>query len=146
MELTSPVFTTHQPIPLKYTCDGDNINPPLHVREVPIDSKTLVLIMDDPDAPSGTWIHWTLWNIAPITKDILENNIPIHAIEGITTKGKPGYGGPCPPSGRHRYFFKLYALDIELNLNPQANVGQLQKAMDGHILAKTELVGLYQRQ
>lgn len=146
MELSSPAFINHQSIPLKYTCDGDDINPPLHIREVPIDSKSLVLIVDDPDAPAGTWVHWTLWNIDPNTKDILENNVPENAVEGVTSGGKPGYDGPCPPSGTHRYFFKLYALDGDLNLNSQTNAQQLQKSIESHILAKTELIGIYQRQ
>ena len=145
MEIKSQAFENHQMIPLKYTCDGENINPPLNIREVPIDSKSLVLIMDDPDAPAGTWVHWTIWNIDPKTKDILENSMPEGAVEGLTSFGKSGYGGPCPPSGSHRYYFKLYALDCELNLNPQSDVQKLQDAIDGHILAQAELVGLYRR-
>ena len=132
-------------IPSKYTCDGENINSPFQIADVPSAAKSLVLISDDPDAPMGTWVHWTVWNIPLETKEIGENSAPIGAVEGITSFGNKGYGGPCPPSGTHRYFFKLYALDKALDLPPSAKASDIEKAMTGHILDKTELIGLYQR-
>lgn len=108
-------------------------------------AQSLVLIMDDPDAPAGTWVHWMVWNIDPKINEITEDNVPQGAIEGVTSFGQTGYGGPCPHSGRHRYFFKLYALDTKINLSLGADKSQLEKAMNGHILAQSELVGLYQR-
>lgn len=145
MKIQSPAFEQNQPIPAKYTCDGENISPPLVISEVPEGTESLVLICDDPDAPAGTWVHWTLWNIPPHTKEIPENSAPAGASEGTTSFGNTGYGGPCPPSGTHRYFFKLYALDKTLDLPPAASPEQLQEAMEGHILESAELVGLYQR-
>ena len=159
MKISSPAFEANQTIPSKYTCDGENINPPLQIADVPANTKSLVLISDDPDAPMGTWAHWIVWNITPHTKEIQENTIPklapwdpaspatpIPAIEGVTSFGKFGYGGPCPPSGTHRYFFKLYALDSILDLPTSAKAADIEKAMKGHILDKTELIGLYKRQ
>lgn len=145
MKLSSLVFQNNGYIPVKYTCDGENVNPPLEISGVPAGARSLVLIMDDPDAPRGTWVHWTLWNINPETKEIKENLLPSGAVEGLTSFGRPGYGGPCPPSGTHRYFFKLYALDTILNLNPEADKKLLEKAMEGHILDYAEIIGLYKR-
>lgn len=145
MTIKSPAFGHNQTIPKKYTCDGEDINPPLELNGVPPGGKSLVLIVDDPDAPAGTWVHWTVWNINPQTKTIAENSSPAGSIEGATDFGKPGYGGPCPPSGTHRYFFKIYALDTLLNLPPTAKKPDLEKAMQGHILDKAELVGTYKR-
>lgn len=145
MQITSSVFQHNQPIPTKYTCDGENINPPLTFSDVPAQAKSLVLINDDPDALAGTWVHWTVWNIPPTTTAISENSVPQGAVEGVTSFRKPGYGGPCPPSGTHRYFFKLYALDTTLSLGPSATKQDLEKAMEGHILAKAEFIGLYSR-
>src|SRR3989344_873103 len=116
MNLSSPAFEHHQPIPAKYTCDGENINPLLQFSDIPDSTKSLVLIMDDPDAPAGLWVHWTIWNIDPGTAEIAENSVPPGSIEGVTSFGKPGYGGPCPPSGTHRYFFKFFALDTKLDI------------------------------
>jgi Raf kinase inhibitor-like YbhB/YbcL family protein len=140
--VTSPVFYNNNMIPRKYTCDGENVNPPLYVREVSKETKSLVLIVDDPDAPSGTWEHWNVWNI-PTTKRIVENSVP--GVEGINDFGKHTYGGPCPPSGTHRYFFKVYALDTKLSLQVHCRKKDIEEAMAGHILAKGELVGLYRR-
>lgn len=145
MKISSSVFQNNQMIPSKYTCDGENINPPLLVSDVPKETKSLALIMDDPDAPMGTWVHWTLWNVSPETKEIAQGSIPQGAIEGSTSFGRPGYGGPCPPSGTHRYFFKLYALDINLDLHASIDKAKLESAMEGHIIAKAELIGLYSR-
>lgn len=147
MKITSPVFKNNENIPAKYTCDGENVNPPLEISEVPEGAKSLVLIVDDPDATRGyTWLHWTVWNILPDTKEIAENSVPVGAAEGKTDFGKPGWRGPCPPIGRHRYFFKLFALDVILDLSHGASLNELQKAMEGHILDKTELIGLYSRE
>lgn len=146
MKLTSPAFKNNEKIPAKYTCDGDDINPPLQIDEVPTNTQSLVLIVDDPDAPAGDWVHWTLWNINPQIKEITENSIPKEAVEGMTDFGKPGYGGPCPPSGIHHYFFKLYALDTQLNLAPSINKTKVVLTIQGHILAQAELIGLYSRQ
>lgn len=145
MKITSTAFKNSTNIPSQYTCDGSDINPPLKFSEVPSKSKSLVLISDDPDAPMGTWVHWILWNIDPKTKEISGNSVPVGAVQGTTSFGEIGYGGPCPPSGVHHYYFKLYALDIKLNLPTSAKKEDLEKAMNGHILAKAELVGLYSR-
>ncbi len=118
---------------------------PLGDSPIPAEAKSLVLIVDDPDAPAGDWVHWTVWNISAKTKTIAENSLPENAAEGFTDFGKPGYGGPCPPTGTHRYFFKLYALDTTLALNSSAKKTDIEKAMEGHILEQAELVGLYQR-
>ena len=140
--ITSSAFEQDKLIPRKYTCDGDDVNPPLIVEEIPEETKSLVLIMDDPDAPMGTWDHWIVWNIPP-TKNIEENRVP--GIEGLNDFRKHAYGGPCPPSGTHRYFFKIYALDTELALNPNSRKNDVEKAMEGHTLAKGELMGRYRR-
>jgi Raf kinase inhibitor-like YbhB/YbcL family protein len=145
MKLTSPAFQHQQRIPAKYTCDGQDINPPLHIAEAPTAAESLVLIMDDPDAPKGTWVHWTVWNMDPRTSEIPENSAPPGAAQGMTGFRRPGYGGPCPPSGTHRYFFKLYALDTKLNLPASTDKAALEEAMEGHVLAHAELVGLYSR-
>jgi hypothetical protein len=143
-ELTvkSPAFENNKLIPPKYTCDDNDVNPPLAIENVPDETKSLVLIVDDPDCPTGTWDHWIVWNITPTSK-IEENTVP--GTEGMNTARKHSYGGPCPPWGTHRYFFKVYALDAKLNLNPNSNKKDVEKAMQGHILAKGELIGLYRR-
>lgn len=142
LALSSPAFKDHTLIPAKYTCDGDDVNPLLIIEGAPEETKSLALIVDDPDAPMGTWNHWVVWNILP-TKRIDENTVP--GTEGINTARKHSYGGPCPPWGTHRYFFKVYALDTMLNLSPNSTKKDIEKAMQGHILAKGELVGLYHR-
>lgn len=145
MKLTSSAFETNQPIPVEYTCYGEDINPQLEIAEVPKEAKSLVLIVDDPDAPSGTWDHWLVWNIDPQTTLIEEDSVPEGAILGANSFGKQNYGGPCPPSDTHRYFFTLYALDEVLSLDDSAGRAELEKAMKDHILDQAELVGLYQR-
>lgn len=145
MQLTSRAFKANETIPDKYTCDGANINPPLTIRGVPEGTKSLALIVNDPDAPSGDWAHWTVWNIAPEVEEIEENSVPEGAVEGVTDFGQPGYGGPCPPSGSHRYHFKVYALDVNLDLDASAKKAGVEVAMAGHILGETMLVGKYQR-
>src|SRR3989338_7575557 len=146
MLIASAAFERNGPIPAKYTCDGENISPPLTFSGVPEETKSLALIMDDPDAPRGTWVHWTMWNIDPATINVAANSIPPGAVEGKTSAGKSGYGGPCPPSGTHRYYFKLYALDANLNLDESANKQDLEGVMAGHVLGQAELIGLYSRQ
>ena len=140
--VNSPSFENNTLIPVKYTCDGDDVNPPLSLGGLPKETKSLVLIVDDPDAPMGTWDHWVVWNILP-TSEIGENTVP--GTEGVNTYRRHSYGGPCPPSGTHRYFFKVYALDIMLNLSSNATKKDVEKAMKSHFLAKGELVGLYNR-
>lgn len=145
MNIKSASFEQQTPIPSKYTCDGENINPPLMISGAPEGTKSLALISDDPDAPGGTWVHWTVWNIDPRTAEIAENSVPEKAVEGTTSFGKFGYGGPCPPSGTHRYYFKLYALDTVLNIPVTATARDLKEAMKGHILADAQLMGTYSR-
>lgn len=142
MRLASPDFKHNELIPKKFTCDGEDINPALIIEDIPKGTKSLSLIVDDPDAPMGIWVHWVVYNIAPLSK-IEENSIP--GKECINDFRRESYGGPCPPSGTHRYFFKLYALDTELNLNKGSRKETLEKAMQGHILDKAELIGLYKR-
>jgi hypothetical protein len=140
--ITSSAFENNKLIPRKYTCDGEDVNPPLGIEEVPEGTKSLVLIVDDPDASMGTWDHWIVWDI-PSTNKIGENTVP--GVEGLNSFRKHSYGGPCPPSGTHRYFFKVYALDTKLSLNAGSKKGDVENAMKGHILASGELVGLYSR-
>jgi Raf kinase inhibitor-like YbhB/YbcL family protein len=143
LNVKSPAFENNKPIPSKYSCDGDEVNPPLIIEGIPQATKTLALIVDDPDAPMGTFDHWIVWNIPPEGK-ITENSVP--GTQGLNSGGQQSYIGMCPPSGTHRYFFKVYALDTKLDLKPnQTHKKDLEKAMQGHILAKGELIGLYRR-
>jgi hypothetical protein len=143
MQITSTAFEHNQEIPSKYTCDGENVNPPLDFIAVPNEAVRLALIVDDPDAAVGDWTHWLVWNLAPSTLGIEENSIP--GVEGITDFKNIAYGGPCPSQGKHRYFFKLYALDTKLDLAAGATKKDLEAAMNGHIIGKAELIGLYER-
>lgn len=145
IKITSSAFLNGETIPRKYTCDGDDVNPPLLIGGVPSGAKSLVLIVDDPDVLSGIWNHWLVWNIDPRIKEIKENSIPSGAILGKNDFGKLEYGGPCPPRGTHRYFFKVYALDISLELDSGADGRELEQAMKGHILDHGELMGIYRR-
>jgi len=145
MTITSPAFKNGDLIPSKFTCDGTDVNPALAIGNVPPEAKSLALIMDDPDAPGGMWVHWVVWNIDPQTRDIGENSVPGGAKQGVNDFRKTPYGGPCPPSGTHRYFFKLYALDVLLDLGSGTTKGALEKAMKGHVLAQAELMGKYRR-
>lgn len=145
MRIISSAFKNNEQIPQKYTCDGADVNPPLQFYEIPAGTVSLVLIVDDPDAPSGTWVHWVVYNIRPDILEIAENSTPSGSNEGITSLGKPGWGGPCPPSGVHRYFFKLYALDRSLDLPLVANKLEVEQTMQNHILQQASLIGLYQR-
>lgn len=146
MMIASSAFKGNKKIPSKYTCDRENVNPPLQFLYVPKDVKSLVLIVDDPDAMAKTWVHWIVYNINPDVSGIEENSIPEGGIEGTTDFGKPGYGGPCPPSGTHRYFFKLYALNIVLDLPGGATKQMVEEKIQNHIIDQAELIGLYSRQ
>jgi len=130
-------------IPAKFTCNGANVNPELKINGVPNEAKSLVLIVDDPDAPHGLFTHWIVWNIDPKTTDIGENSVPVGGVQGTNDFGKRNYGGPCPPSGTHRYFFKIFALDMKLDLKPSARHADLDAAIKGHILGQGEVVARY---
>ena len=148
--LSSPAFKHLGKIPLLYTCDGRNISPPLQIKGVPEGTQSLALIMEDPDVPKylrsdGLWDHWTVWNIPPEAHHIKENQIPKGIVEGKNTGGKIGYTGPCPPDREHRYFFKLFALDKALDLPQGASKISVLEAIKNHILAETQLIGLYKR-
>jgi len=143
MKIKSPAFEEGGFIPAKYTCTSDDVNPPLLFEDVPRNAKSLALIFDDPDARG--WVHWILWNISPDTKSIKENSVPEGAVEGRTTFGTTRYGGPCPPTGTHRYVFTLYALDTVLDLRKSATRAELERAMIGHIIAEAKLIGKYHR-
>jgi Raf kinase inhibitor-like YbhB/YbcL family protein len=142
MDISSTAFKDGEMIPAKYTCDGINVNPPLDIKDIPEQTKCLVLIADDPDAPIDTWVHWLVWNI-PVTHHLKEN--AVHGVEGLNDFHQHRYGGPCPPSGTHRYFFKVYALDALLNLPAGTKKLQLEKVMSEHIIGFGELIGLYKR-
>ena len=142
LNVSSTAFQHEGLIPIQYTCDGLNISPPLDIEHIPEEAKCLVLIVDDPDAPAGTWVHWIAWNI-PVTHHIKENEL--HGIEGLNDFKQHHYGGPCPPSGKHRYFFKIYALNSLLDSPVDTKKLQLEMAMSEYIIAFGELVGLYER-
>ncbi|MCW3089875.1 MAG: YbhB/YbcL family Raf kinase inhibitor-like protein [Ferruginibacter sp.] len=143
LKISSEAFADNELIPAKFTCEGVNTSPPLNIENIPADAKCLVLIVDDPDAPSKTWVHWIVWNI-PVTHHLKENGV--HGVQGINDSGKNHYSGPCPPSGTHRYFFKVYALSDLLDLPPTTDKAQLEKVMSEYIIGFGELVGLYKRQ
>ena len=150
MKLQSPVFNEGDMIPEKYTCDGDDISPPLKWSDVPHSAISLALICDDPDAPAGTWVHWVIFNMPAHTSGLkefvpIERKLPDGSIQGTNDSRKIGYGGPCPPSGTHRYYFKLYALNRKLELESGATKWQLVQAMKGHILSEAQLMGKYKR-
>ncbi len=148
--VTSTAFKDGEMIPSRYTCDGANISPQIAWTNIPHDTKSIAIISDDPDAPVGTWVHWIVYDIPPDVTELQENCPPDKILkngakQGITDFKRIGYGGPCPPSGTHRYFFKAYALDILLNAQPGLTKANLLKAMDGHIIAKGQLIGKYER-
>lgn len=150
MKITSAAFNEGEMIPRKYTCDGQDISPPLTWSEIPEGTKSLALISDDPDAPMGTWVHWVYYDIPADRTELPENVSPDEkpapgGTQGMTDFGRIGYGGPCPPGGTHRYFFKLYALDTILDLDAGTTKGALLNAMEGHILGETQLMGKYRR-
>ncbi|HEY3027874.1 MAG TPA: YbhB/YbcL family Raf kinase inhibitor-like protein [Pyrinomonadaceae bacterium] len=149
IKVTSTAFKDREAIPSQYTCDGVNISPSLEWTPTP-GAKTLAIVCDDPDAPAGTWTHWLVYNLPGATMGLIENmpaqeKVGGGGMQGTNDFGKIGYGGPCPPKGTHRYFFKVYALDSDLPLKPGATKDQLMKAMEGHVIAQGQLAGLYSR-
>ncbi len=147
----SSAFQEGGMIPAKYTCDADDVSPPLEWTGIPQGTKSLALICDDPDAPVGTWVHWVMWNIPSDTNGLAENirpdpQLPDGSRQGISNFRRPGYGSPCPPSGVHRYYFRTYALDTMLDLPSNTRKADLLKAMKGHVLAEGQLMGKYRRQ
>jgi hypothetical protein len=140
MRLLSPAFENADLIPGKYTCNGENVSPPLTIEDIPASARSLALIVDDPDAPGGTFVHWVVYNIPPKER-IDEGSVP--GSQGMNSFKKSAYGGPCPPSGTHRYFFKLYALDDRLNIGEGKTKKEVVEAMEGHIVGSAELVGRY---
>ena len=150
LKLTSNAFKEGEAIPRGYTCDGANVSPPLEWTGVPKSAKTIAIIADDPDAPAGTWVHWVVYNLSAEGLGLIENTPQTETlngggVQGKNDFGKTGYGGPCPPSGRHRYIFKFYALDSELPLQPGATKAEVEKAMEGHIVGQAQLMGTYNR-
>jgi len=150
LKLTSTAFKEGEPIPRQYTCNGVNVSPSLEWSGVPKSAKTVVIIADDPDAPAGTWVHWVLYNLPADNIGMVENlpateELRAGGFQGKNDFGKIGYGGPCPPSGTHRYFFKIYALDSELPLKAGATKAEVEKAMEGHVVTQGQLMGTYRR-
>jgi Raf kinase inhibitor-like YbhB/YbcL family protein len=150
LELESTAFAPGKSIPARYTCDGEDISPPLQWNDPPPGTQSLALIVDDPDAPAGAWVHWVLYNIPAKSRALQEDisadaELPDSSRHGKNSWGRLGYGGPCPPGGTHRYVFKLYALDTRLNLASGATKKQVLQAMRGHILAQAEMMGMYAR-
>ncbi len=145
MKLTSTAFDQNQPIPAKYTCEGVNHNPPLTFSQVPKEAHSLVLVVEDPDAPAKVFTHWLVYNIPPSTLHIREQEVPPQSREGVTDFGTRGYRGPCPPSGTHRYIFQLFALDTLLALPAGKTKEEVKEKMKGHVIATAELVGTYTR-
>ncbi len=153
LKITSPAFEEMAPIPVRFTCDGADVSPPLSWQGVPEGTKSLALIVDDPDAPDPaapkvTWVHWVLYDLSPEVTELPEagsQNLPAETREGRNDWKRTGYGGPCPPVGRHRYFFKLYALDTVLADLEEPSKAKLEAAMQGHVLQQAELIGTYQR-
>lgn len=146
LELSSSAFSEGKSIPSKFTCEGSDVSPPLSWSGAPSGTKTFALIADDPDAPMGTWVHWVAWNIPSAANSFPEGGVASGTKQGVTDFKRPGYGGPCPPSGTHRYFFKLYALDTTLSLPETATKKELEAAMKGHIVAQAQLMGTYAKQ
>lgn len=144
MKIQSPAFDNEERIPITYTCDGENINPTISFLEIPTTAKSLLLIVDDPDAPVGLWTHWIVYNMPPNTTEIVENSTP-PGVEGLNSSSNVGYQGPCPPSGTHRYFFRLFALDTVLPDLDTVTREQIDAAMKNHIVEKAELMGTYSR-
>jgi Raf kinase inhibitor-like YbhB/YbcL family protein len=145
LKISSPAFENNGYMPARYSCDGMDVNPPLLIENVPANAKSLALVVDDPDAPAGTWVHWVVWDIHPDTKEIKENSVTKGAGQGLNDFRQRNYRGPCPPSGTHRYFFKLYALDTILNLSTNSTKADLERVMEGHVIEQAQTVGLYRR-
>ena len=148
MRIRSEAFEAHDKIPVKYTCSGPDTVPPLAFDDVPSETRSLALIVDDPDAPRGDWVHWVLYDLPATTRSIGEggSDLPREAKTGVNDFGKKKYGGPCPPPGKpHRYFFRLYALDASPGISAGASKSDLEKAMEGHVIEEAELVGMFGR-
>ena len=150
LTLQSRAFADGEPIPRRYTCDGEDVSPPLTWAEAPAEARSFALVVDDPDAPGGTWVHWIVFNLPADASSLPEHaaesgGMPAGVIEGTNSWGRPGYGGPCPPSGTHRYFFKLYALDAMLDLPTTATGPDVARTMEGHVLEQATLMGRYAR-
>lgn len=143
--ISSPSFAHGQPIPVQFTADGANISPRLDISEPPPGTTSFALIVDDPDAPMGTWVHWVVWNIPADCRQIPEGGLPAGAVGGRNSWGRNGYGGPSPPSGTHRYFFKLYAVDGQLQLPKSTDKAGLIEALEGKVLGRAQLMGTYRR-
>jgi Raf kinase inhibitor-like YbhB/YbcL family protein len=151
LQVSSTAFSANERIPVKYTCEGQDVSPQLNWSGAPATTKSFALIVDDPDAPAGTWVHWVLYNLPPDTKELPEGvekqeKLDNGAVQGRNDFRKTGYGGPCPPAGKpHHYFFKLYALDTRLDLKPSASKQDIERAMQGHIVAQGQLIGTFGR-
>lgn len=149
LSLSSPAFGDGETIPTVYTCDGRDISPPLQWRDVPDEARSLALVVDDPDAPAGTWVHWVVYNIPPDTAGLPEGatseDLPAGAREGVNSWGRTGYGGPCPPSGEHRYMHELYVLDEVLSGLGNPTKVELERVLMGHLIERARLLGIYQR-
>ncbi len=145
MDIESPAFAANGQIPAKYTCDGENLSPPLLIWEIPAETQSVALVMEDMNAFPGVYTHWTVWNVLPKEADFPEHQIPLGAIEGTTSAGEKGYAGPCPPKdgAPHRYVFRAYALSALLELPPGASVEELERALDGHVIEQAELSAMY---
>lgn len=143
MQIVSAAFTDGAPIPPQYTCKGQNVSPPLNFTNVPAEAQSLALVMHDPDAPVGDYVHWTMWDVPANTKTIAANSIPAGAVQGPNSNGGNKYMGPCPPSGTHRYMFELYALNAALGLPASTERDDLQKAMQGYIIEQHTLIGTF---
>ncbi len=146
ISVSSKAFRSGGMIPERYTSDGEDVNPPLTLENIPEEAKSIALIVDDPDAPSGTYVHWVVWNIDPSVRRIEEDSVPHGAVRGTNDFRRLDYGGPCPPSGVHRYYFKFYALDTMLDLASGSTKTDLEHAMEGHIIARGMLMGRYTRE
>ncbi len=144
-KISTSAFENNGQIPVKYACDGTNVNPPLKIENVPQGAKSLAMIFDDVDAPRGSYVHWILWNIDPNIKEIKENSVPEGAVQGMNDFKKQNYWGPCPPGRAHRYVFKIYALVIRLNLDPRSTKADLEKAMEGHVISEAQWIGKYKK-
>jgi Raf kinase inhibitor-like YbhB/YbcL family protein len=145
LKISSPAFKNGGKIPREYTCDGKNVNPPFRIENVPSTAKSLALVFDDIDAPRGTYVHWIVWNIDPGLKEMRENSVPEGGVQGVNDFKRRNYGGPCPPGRAHKYVLKIYGLDTLLNLNPNSTKKDLEKAMEGHIISRAQVTGLYKR-
>lgn len=145
MRMNLPGIPKDKPMPERFTCEGGDHSPPIYIADIPNTARSMAITMEDPDAPSGTFIHWVMWNIPSYNRIIEADITPEGALKGNNGTNKPGYKGPCPPSGEHHYIFKLYALDSKLDLKPGATYDALMKAMEGHIVGQAEYIGLYEK-